>query len=1037
MDITSNNAKLFSNKFLNVETVNYSSVTIFCFILQLGIMQSIKNFFSATTVVAGVISFVLVSIISFLLEKKFVFTRGIASPAKQLLIIFRIAVNFGFFKVFDFLFGDILSRSSSFVWLASFTVIFVFNYFFDRLIVFECIDKAEDKHRGKFYRFFFRNRFVAASAVTALICISFIFIIFAVFPFGDSTVMRMDLYHQYGPLFAELYERVIEGKSFLYSWASGGGSSFLGNYFNYLSSPFSVIIFFFDKADISFAITTMVIVKCAVSAATFTFYLRKSLNRHSFVTAAFGVFYAFSAYFLAYYWNIMWIDGMIWLPLIALGIEQIIKSGNGKLYAVSLAVLLFSNYYMGFMACIFSVIYFLAFYAISYQPVKTEKSLKLSTKEKYSVKKLLENDFLNKGVRFAFYSVIAGAVCAATLIPTYMLLRSSSATSDSFPTTFESYFPIFDFLTSHLASLETTIRSSGDDVLPNVYCGMLALITVPLYLINKEIKLKEKLIYVLLLLFFLFSFDNNVMNFMWHAFHFPNDLPFRYSYMYTFILLVISFRGLMHIRSINYKDIMYVSLCWIFVICVAQKFITTKMSEVTIYVSIAFIIVWCGVLLLLKRTDYKKGVLHFTVIAMAFCEIIVSDSNSMVITQDNTSYKSHYSAYTEALNEIEKKDDGFYRTELTYLERRMDPCYFGYNGMSAFSSMAYEDYATLQYNLGMFGNRINSYTYNPQTAVYNMMFNIKYLINSNGNPKPTASYFSEVYRSDDKATAVYENDFCLPIAYLVSPNISDWKTEEGDPFEIQGDYFSLATGYEGVFRECTYLSSQYDGLSGDDFTGNGTFWFSKNESGSQYGYIDLEITPDKNGDVYVYITSPDVKSVEFSSAEINTVTQSIEEPYILDLGYHEAGETISVSIDGGAMESDDSYVTIYAYSIDNDVLEKGYKKLSKGALDITDWSDTKIKGTLTAEENSYLYTSIPYDEGWEIYIDGQKTPTFKTGSSMLTAAVKPGEHDVVIKYSPKGPVYGIAISGTVLAGIAGYYIYKAVKARKNKQSNKY
>ena len=65
-----------------------------------------------------------------------------------------------------------------------------------------------------------------------------------------------------------------------------------------------------------------------------------------------------------------------------------------------------------------------------------------------------------------------------TLLPTYFLLRGSSATSDSFPTTFESYFTIFDFLTSHLSALETTIRSSGDDVLPNIYCGVLPLLLV-------------------------------------------------------------------------------------------------------------------------------------------------------------------------------------------------------------------------------------------------------------------------------------------------------------------------------------------------------------------------------------------------------------------------------------------------------------------------------------------------------------------------------------------------------------------------------
>ena len=54
-------------------------------------------------------------------------------------------------------------------------------------------------------------------------------------PFGENSILRMDLYHQYGPLFSELYDRVTSGESLLYSWNTGLGSSFLGNYFNYLS----------------------------------------------------------------------------------------------------------------------------------------------------------------------------------------------------------------------------------------------------------------------------------------------------------------------------------------------------------------------------------------------------------------------------------------------------------------------------------------------------------------------------------------------------------------------------------------------------------------------------------------------------------------------------------------------------------------------------------------------------------------------------------------------------------------------------------
>lgn len=1029
MDITKNNAGLFSTKTLNVETINYTAAAALSFFVLLIIKQVFKIVFHLSASVSAVIAFIAATLLSYLLEKKFVFPKGISSIPKQLfMLVFRGAVNVGFYKVFEFLFATLLDRGAAFVWLAAFTVTFVFNYLFDRLVTFDCIDKAADKSGGRLYRLFFNNRFVIASGIAALICISFIFIVYSVFPFGDATVMRMDLYHQYGPLFAELYDRVLEGKSFLYSWESGGGSSFLGNYFNYLSSPFSAIIFLFDKADISFAITTLVIVKCVCSAVTFTFYLKKSFQRHSYATASFGVFYAFSAYFLAYYWNIMWIDGMILLPFIALGIERLIQNGSGKLYTAALALLLLSNYYMGFMACIFSVIYFLAYYAMTAKPQPKQK-LKQASKAKYSLKALWNNRFINRGVRFALYSLLAGALCAVALIPTFLLLRASSATSDNFPTTFESYFSIFDFLTSHLSSLETTIRSSGDDVLPNVYCGILTLILVPLYLINKDIRIREKTIYILLLLFFLFSFDNNVMNFMWHAFHFPNDLPFRFSFMYTFILLVVAFRGLMHIKSIAYKDIMFVGMGWILYICIAQKFMTTKMSEVSIYVTIGFVMVWCGMLLLLKRAGVKKAVLAFAVIALTFCEVIVSDCQSILITQSNTDYKANYSAYREAID-FTKKDKGFYRSELTYLDRRMDPCYFGYNGMSTFSSMAYESYSGLQYSLGMFGNRINSYTYNPQTPVYNMMFNIKYLMTSPDTPTPTDTYFTEVYQNKDKSAAVYENDYFLPIAYAAKSDLNDWQTEEGNPFEIQGDYFRLATGLSGVFRECDYTNTDYDNLSGDDFTCNGTFWFSKSDTDGQYGFIDVKFTPQTDGNVYVYITSPDVKSVEFSGVASEPITQNIEEPYIMDLGYHKAGEVLSVSIDGGAMDTNDSYVTMYAYTVDNAVFKKGHNLLNAAALQVEKWSDTKIEGTITVQENSYLTTSIPYDEGWSVYIDGEKTETFKIGTCMLGTTIKPGEHQIVLKYTPKGFYYGLAISGISCIGIAGFYLMKAISGRK-------
>ena len=271
MDITANNKHRFATKWMNTETVNYTAAYTLCLLVLFAVKQLCKVAFGLGAGAAVGIGAGVAALLSFVLEKKFVFPRGMATVPKQIGgFLFRCAVDFGFYKILYFLFATLLKREAPFVWLATVTVVYIFNYLFDRLLVFDCRDKAATKSGGRLYKLFFANRFLAVSAFVALLGILFIFIVYSVFPFGDGTVMRMDLYHQYGPLFAELYDRVVEGKSLLYSWESGGGSSFLGNYFNYLSSPFTVLIFLFDKADISFAITALVIVKCMASAVTFT-----------------------------------------------------------------------------------------------------------------------------------------------------------------------------------------------------------------------------------------------------------------------------------------------------------------------------------------------------------------------------------------------------------------------------------------------------------------------------------------------------------------------------------------------------------------------------------------------------------------------------------------------------------------------------------------------------------------------------------------------------------------------------------------------
>lgn len=1026
-----------TNKFINGETVSYTLMATVSLFILFSIKQILKVFIGIGVTPSCIIAFLVASIVSFIIERKYVFGKKILSSNIKQIIFFviRIAVNFGFYKLAEFGFFNMLDMPISFAWFIAIVTSFLFNYVYDRTLIFDCGYDAVSVKQSKTYKIFYKNRYVFLTTVLATACIAVIYVIFSVFPFGSITVMRMDLYHQYGPLFAELYDRIVEHKSLLYSWNTGGGSSFLGNYLNYLSSPLSFLIFLFDKEDISYAITFIVAFKCILSATSFSYYLKKSFNKDNYFLSAFGILYAFSAYFLAYYWNVMWLDAMIMLPLIALGIEKIFKTGDIKLYTVSLVILFFANYYMGYMCCIFAVLYFFVCFINTYSN-GGKLNQNAVYKKKYSTKALMNNVFINRGVKFAFASIIAALICAITLVPVFMILKNSSATSGTFPQTFKSYFDLLDLITSHFALLETTIRSSGDNVLPNIYTGILTFILLPLFLVNNKIKLKEKATYVVLIIFFVFCFNNNCAEYIWHAFHFPNDLPYRYSYMYSFIIAVMGYKTILNFKGIKVKDIAYTGLAIISFVIICQKFLTNKMTNSTIYATIIFVALWCGFLFLLKNKNAQKKTVSFVLVTFILCETIISSIVGLPLNQDNKNYKENYKTYTDAINYIDNKDSGFYRTELCYLNTRMDPAYYGYNGISVFSSMAYESYSQLQSSLGMQGNKVNSYTYNTQTPVYNMMFNIKYLIQTDVSLAPSSNLYKKIYTTSNKKSNVYESKYNLPIAYCVNSKIDDWVTDEGNPFEIQSDFVKLATGYSNVFKPVKYNSTDFDAVSGDDVTENGTYWLEKSDSSSNYGTETVSLSPTIDGNLYLYVKSSDLKTITVNSEKVSDITQSMEYAYILDLGYHNKGDEVLVSLDASTMESESTSFDFYCYTADDTVVKNMYNSLAGNSLNVESYSDTTIKGTVKAKENCYLYSSIPYDDGWSVYVDGKKAETFEIGGTLLAIELTPGQHKIEYKYFPVGFLYGIIISAVTVFGLCGFYIYNKSSLKLNKSKRR-
>lgn len=890
--------------------------------------------------------------------------------------------------------------------------------------------------------YFVEYQYIIMAFLAATITMLAVYLCNGMVPFGDKTILRMDLYHQYGPLFAELYDKAKEGGSLFYSWKSGLGSSFLGNYFNYLSSPIGAIIMFFGHKNIPEAIGAMVLIKAAFSASAFTYYVKNSLKSQSYAAVSFGVLYAFCAYMLAYYWNVMWLDAMILLPIVLLGIERIINSGRPATYITGLALTMFSNYYMSYMLCIFSVIYFIYYYSANYSAGEIICK-KYAKKKRGLIFRLSNNRFFRTGCIFALASLAAAGLMAAVLLPVYGVLRSSSATSGTFPSDFESYFSFFDFFANHFANLTTTIRSSGDDVLPNVYCGVLTIILAPLYFFTKSISKKEKICTLVLLITLYFTFNINIFNYIWHGFHFPNDLPYRQSFIYSFVLLIMAYKVFLRLKEFNSRQIGTVGVALVVFVFFVEKITSKNVGTGAILLTLALTVLYVVMLTVFMDKRYHAASLALLLLVCICSEVVMCDSSTVSITITKDSYASDYDEFTElktALDTIEQ--DEFYRMELTNLRTRMDPCWYGYNGASVFSSMASESLSNLQDDLGMMSNRINSYTYNPQTPVYNMMFSLKYIVDNDTFKVLNSPYYSPSVATEN--FSAYKNDYYLPIAYCIDNDAENWANEEymnnwkieygSDPFQLQGDYFDLATGAGNPFEKLDISYATYSNVSPFSESLSGTSFSYFKSTPDADGSVILYLTAEKEGNIYIYfdVTGASEKSVTINSS-IGTKTHNTNQNCILDLGYYKENETITVTI---PFESNSGNLSFFAYTINDKILNKGYEILSDNQMITEEFEDTHIKGRFTAKEDCILYTSIPYDEGWVVIIDGEQVSEeniIKFGNGLIAVKTQKGNHDVEFVFEPSFFREGLIISISTLVILALIYLINKRTATKKKK----
>lgn len=894
---------------------------------------------------------------------------------------------------------------------------------------------AKSNKRNFFDRVFTDNCYCWLAALCAAAIAFIVAFCYDMFPFGKITILRMDMYHQYCPLFAELYDRVTGLQSFMYSWETGMGTSFIGNFYNYLCSPSAIFVLLFGHENVPEAIAAMIFSKSAFAAAAFTYYLKRHFNKSDFTTTAFGLLYCMCGWFIAYYWDVMWVDSMVFFPFTILGIEKIIDSRKPLTYIFSLFLILLTNYYMGYMVCIFSILYFLAYYfsknGLTDHDNYNGYWTKLNGKTKMNLRQRLSNSiFFRCGITFAAGSVIAGLLCAFALLPVFFILKNCYATSDSFPKKWELYFSIFDFIANHISSVEPTIRSSGDVVLPNIWCGIGTTMLVPLYLFTKSIPIKEKISNTLLLGIMFVSFNVNVFSFVWHGFHYPSDLPFRFSFMYCFILLTIAYRTITRINEFTGRQILGTGLAFIGFVILVQEIGSQNVNDTSVILSIVFIVCYTLIFYAGKNSHFQNSAVAVMLLCCVIAETVCSTVPNYDIDQPKNSYASDYKDFKALKNDIDKKDnEEFYRMELTYNRARMAPAWYNYNGISTFTSMAYESLSKLEKSLGLASNNVDSYTYHLQTPIYNMMHSLKYIFDNDSNVEVEGDYYTEI--ESKGAFTAYSVNHYLPIAYCVNNDTELWYYNDDNPLAVQEEWFELATGLPfAMEREITDDISYYNIDEITSGLASGDIYYDKTNPGEN-GEITFWIRSDEPKHYYLYVDSSQFDSIEIEHGEFDS-NQSIDEPYVWDVGIVDENTPAEITI---RIDEDDDYgnFSFYVYSINDYAIDSGYNLLKENAIDVSSFKSTNIKGKITVPEGKFIYTSIPYDTGWTVKLNNKKVDKdklFALGDGMLCIRTEPGEYDIEFSFVQKGLIEGTVISLFALTVLVIFIIY--IKKRKER-----
>ncbi len=773
-----------------------------------------------------------------------------------------------------------------------------------------------------------------------------------IYPFGDQTFLTSDLQMQYMPFFYEFMHKVKAGEGLAYSWNVGMGTNFLALYGNYLASPLHWLAFLFPEKSLVEFVTYLVVVKVGLAGlCAFLFFDHRPKGsgiNSDFSALLFSTFYAMSGYVAANNFNIMWLDGIILAPLILWGLERMLKEGKNALYVISLSACIMSNLYISMFICIFLIF---CFFLIFITETRNARAL----------------------FRFAYCSLLAGGIAAALLLPELIVMLESNVSGEEVPWPAYFYFSIFDLIGRH--GIFARVPEIYEK-LPNLYCGVAVFFLIPLYTINKSIPLKKRIGMLLLSGFLLISVSFNLLDYVWHGMSFPNGFPARQSFLYILVLLCMCHDCLVHVDGLSRCTVIKAFLFSVLFVCCGRIGLKTSLHELDWLYTILLIATYSVFLYfhMSKMSTKVRDWLAILCCIVAFGECALNMYVTSVKTTERESYFASWEDY-KALYDRYKPEEDFQRFENLQRMIKNDSALLGYPSASIFSSVNNPAVSEFYGKMGMRYKRVY-YESVGATPLSAALLNIGYAFS---NYATTEDVF---YDQLDQMNGIrfLKARYLLPFGYVAPVR-----------YDLSMD------GATNAIEQQNQLVEQL---------GIGPPLFQEESTEIQGDKISF--TASKNAVYYAILQDTEARDVKVRYVDGGEKSHTLlRNNNILLLGEISAGNVTTLE-DEKKVAKQAQFVRVYR--LDEAVLKQAINILGKTHLKKVMVINTSVMGSIELASASRLITSVPYEKGWTVWINGEKRTPQTFGGAFIALDLEPGEYEIQMNYVPAGRNLGIFIS---------------------------